>query len=97
MNDIEIESSSEGEDDTFVQSELTAVTRIKMQFFKWFETFFESTMTIFQGHVTKELKPKVELSKDSNALEIASNHSMESNKSSQSLVSCTEDIEVKNP
>jgi hypothetical protein len=36
-----------------VQYELKAVMRIKMQFFKWFEEFFTSTMDIFQGNVNE--------------------------------------------
>ena len=96
VNDIEVSSESEEED--LVQTELAAVTRIKMHFFKWFETFFESTMNIFQGHANKDAKAKADLSKEqSNALELVSDRSAESQKSSQSLVSCIEDTEVKNP
>lgn len=34
----------------YVQYELKAVMRIKLQFFKWFEEFFAKTMNIFLGH-----------------------------------------------
>ena len=34
----------------YVQYELKAVMRIKLQFFKWFEEFFAKTMNVFLGH-----------------------------------------------
>ena len=35
----------------YVQYELQAVMRIKLQFFKWFEDFFKKTKDIFLGNV----------------------------------------------
>ena len=34
----------------YVQSELRAVMRIKLQFFKWFEQFFTKTMNVLMGN-----------------------------------------------
>ena len=38
----------------YVQYELKAVMRIKLQFFKWFEEFFAKTMNVFLGHSSSQ-------------------------------------------
>lgn len=35
--------------EVYIQYELKAVMRIKLQFFKWFEDFFSKTMNVFLG------------------------------------------------
>ena len=44
--------------ESYVQSEIQAVMRIKLQFFKWFEEYFSKTMNIFLGYnQTDQPKP----------------------------------------
>lgn len=92
----------------YVQFELKAVMRIKLQFFKWFEEFFTKTMNVFLGvsSQNQSVQAQNQNAQTSQLLQHQatmndSDHSFQENnsesKSVDSMVTCSEDTQVDNP
>jgi len=88
----------------YVQYELKAVMRIKLQFFKWFEEFFAKTMNVFLGlngsqnqSVSERHKQIVQNQiKDDSSAESSTGGDCSESKSVDSMVMCSEDMPVDN-